>query len=144
MARTVHGHAKHRNGNKHSGTFKSWAAMIDRCLNSNNANYHRYGGRGVAVIERWRVFSNFLADMGERPKGLELDRIDNDGNYEPDNCRWTSHANNSRNRSVVKLNYEAIKVIRHLQGSVSAALLARLHKVSPQTIRGIWNRNTWQ
>jgi uncharacterized protein YigE (DUF2233 family) len=117
--------------------------MISRCANPNNKNFARYGGRGITIAERWKTFSNFLADMGEREEHKELDRIDNNGNYEPGNCRWVAHVDNGRNRSCVKLNSEAAKVIRHLRGTVSAIMLAKLHKVSHQTIHNIWTGKTW-
>lgn len=76
-----------------------WTAMLQRCSNPNSQNYHRYGGRGIRVCERWMDFKNFALDMGPRPKGLTLDRINNDGNYEPLNCRWTTMAAQTANRS---------------------------------------------
>ena len=79
-------------------TYYSWMSMKARCRFPSHPAYHRYGGRGIVVCERWLTFENFLADMGERPPNLELYRIDNDGNYEPSNCRWGTSKENANNR----------------------------------------------
>lgn len=82
-------------------TFKSWESMKQRCLNPNATSHDRYGGRGITIHEAWiNSFDQFLADMGERPEGTTLDRIDPDGNYEPSNCRWAGLKTQQRNRNV--------------------------------------------
>jgi hypothetical protein len=91
-----HGH--HRSGGRRTPTYNSWDNMIQRCTNPKRREYEYYGGRGVTVCERWRAFENFLADMGERPQELTLDRIDTNGNYEPGNCRWATVGEQLANR----------------------------------------------
>lgn len=88
-----------RHGQSTSAVYKRWRGMIDRCFNPSTANYKYYGGRGISVCDRWQKFENFLADMGEPPPGLTLDRINNNGNYEPDNCRWATWFEQARNKA---------------------------------------------
>jgi hypothetical protein len=80
--------------------YNVWGAMIGRCHNQNDSGFEHYGGRGIEVCKRWREsFVNFYQDMGPRPgSDLEIDRINNDGNYEPSNCRWATASQNGRNR----------------------------------------------
>lgn len=75
----------------------AWHGMLARCANPRHKSYASYGGRGIAVCERWQQFSNFFADMGERPVGHSLDRINNEGPYSPDNCRWAPRTVQMRN-----------------------------------------------
>lgn len=91
-------------GGKASPTYNTWRGIIGRCENPNQSVYQAYGAKGITMCPRWREsFSAFLSDMGERPPGTSLDRIDNSRGYEPGNCRWASPEQQARNRSIVRL-----------------------------------------
>lgn len=104
-------HGDTKNGAK-TIEFMRWDAMIQRCVNTNDRNYHNYGGRGIRVCDRWlNSFENFLEDMGRCPDGMTLERIDNDGDYCPENCRWTTLHDQLRNKRTnvrVMINGESL------------------------------------
>lgn len=117
---------------------RHWSAMKRRCSDTSWENYHLYGGRGIKVCDRWlgnEGFWNFVADMGQPGPGLSLDRKDNDGNYEPDNCRWATASEQTLNSRQVKLTAEDIKSIR--VSSEPRKNLVERYQTSPQTISRI-------
>jgi len=81
-----------------SFVYRTWASMLQRCNNKNNPRYKDWGGRGIKVCKRWISFENFYEDMGDKPCGLTLDRINNEGNYEPENCHWATTKEQGFNR----------------------------------------------
>jgi hypothetical protein len=137
-----HGHARRAGV---SPTFQSWSSMLTRCTNPNNAQFHDYGGRGIQVCDRWLKFENFLADMGERPDGLTLDRRDSNGNYAPGNCRWATWDEQGQNRRSTKLCTTSAALIRYMSRRGSRASdLAYAFDVNVVTIRNVIHRNIWR
>lgn len=95
----------------HTGAYKSWKAMMERCYSVTHMHYDKYGGRGIKVCRRWHDVRNFIADMGERPEGLSLERKNTNKNYTPKNCSWETakvQANNRRNNVLIKFEGEKL------------------------------------
>lgn len=134
---STHGYTRgFTRGKKHPAEYTAWVAMKGRCYNPSNNRYHLYGARGICVCERWRGkngFSNFLSDMGPRPsENHSIDRKDNDGNYEPGNCRWATdaeQASNQRRNMIVDWNGERLTVaeVARRTGIKAATLYQRIH-----------------
>jgi len=144
-ANRTHGHTKTR-------TYRIWTGMKQRCSNQKTNSYADYGGRGIKVCDRWlHSFENFLADMGECPPGLEIDRADNDGNYEPGNCQWATEKTQANNRrqgayKTAKLGEKDVIAIRSetKQTRADYKRQAKNYGVSWQAIDKIMRRNTWR
>lgn len=114
---------------KHAPVYTTWSLMLQRCENTKNPKFKHYGGRGIQVCEAWHKFAVFFADMGDRPEGLTIDRVDNDGNYEPGNCRWATKVEQQANRrnSLTHLTPAARRERRRAQRR------ARYHELAAQT-----------
>lgn len=106
---------------EHRGAFNTWRSMNYRCYSPNYEKYEKYGARGVAVCDRWRTsFAAFLEDMGDRPEGMTLDRINRFGNYEPSNCRWADAKTQANNRSIPGRYCELNGVTKTIKGWAAA------------------------
>ncbi len=136
-----------RHGMRKTTEYNTWDRMIQRCENINDKDYHRYGGRGITVCDRWRnSFLAFFENMGKRPYSkAQIDRINNDGNYQPGNCRWTTCIENIRNSSRVKLSMRKAETIRKLYkiGNFSQSKLGKLYGVGQTNIGKIIRNEIW-
>lgn len=118
--------------------------MIERCGNPANAAFKYYGGRGVTVCEEWLRFDAFVRDMGNRPEGMTLDRIDPNGDYEPVNCRWAGVLTQQRNRRGVKNTLERAALIRQQVGSGRTQTdVAREHGIHTSVVSRIVRGEIW-
>lgn len=128
--------------------YVTWHQMKRRCLEKNNKDYKNYGRRGIKVCKKWLkyiLFRNWAIDNGYK-NDLTIDRIDNDGNYEPNNCRWISRLENSRNRRTNKVNIKIVREIRdkYSTGEYLQKDLAMEYKVDPAIIHFIVKNKTWK
>ena len=98
----------YKHGMRHAPEYRVWGYMIQRCTNPNDTAFKNYGGRGITVYDSWKVFTNFYADMGDRPEGLTLERTNNDKGYFPGNCKWATRAEQRQNQRIRKTNTTGI------------------------------------
>jgi len=139
--RLRHGHAV---GKTYSPTYQTWQSMIARCKYEERDHENKHVGRGISVCERWYTFDAFLEDMGERPQGKTIDRINNDGNYEPGNCRWATPVEQALNRRNKRLEFStAVEVaLARLRGEDCKSIAARF-QISESLPREIVKGRTW-
>lgn len=138
--RMTHGEGNNRSGR--SPAFVAWTNMIQRCTNMNRPDFYLYGGRGVTVCDRWLKsgggFAAFVSDMGPRPPGSSIDRIDNSEGYGPSNCRWATPAEQARNRSTSRLTADMVARLRSGDlRRVTAAEAASAAGVAVATVNAI-------
>lgn len=127
-ANRTHGHSQR------TRTYTVWVSMKARCYNRDHNRYHRYGGRGIRVCDRWvGSFENFLSDMGECPAGMQIDRKDNDGDYEPGNCQWSTAGEQANNRSTNR-------IVVYQDRSMTLAEASREYAVPYETLKQRLNR----
>ena len=126
--------------------YNIWMGIKARCLNPNYPRYEYYGGRGIKVCDRWKnSFNNFYVDMGKKPEGMEIDRIDNNGDYEPNNCRWVTHAENCRNTRKTILSMELAGKIRKLRKKrLMIKEIADKLKIKNHNVKHVLYDNCWK
>jgi hypothetical protein len=131
--RKTHGLSRHPGGT-HTAEYTAWMNMRRRCENENAPGFHRYGGRGVKVCDRWMSFANFFEDIGPRPSPQHtLDRVDNSGDYEPSNCRWATRKEQSANRrNTMHINGRPLMEVCNAAGLKPATVWGRILRGWPQ------------
>lgn len=132
--------------------YKNWWHIIDRCENPKNHSYERYGGAGITVCDRWHDINLFIEDMGEKPKGYTIDRIDNAVGYYPENCRWANATTQNRNRGYCKLTiYKANQIRKEKRvgangrgEGMTRQQIADKYEVSVATIKKVLSGEYWK
>jgi hypothetical protein len=137
----------YRHGGKGDPRYDVWRCMRQRCRDANTKFYANYGGRGIAVCDAWQTFPGFMSwdKFDDWKPGLELDRIDNDGNYEPENCRWATREEQVQNRSNTRFTPDDIRMVRMLSWSgLNQSQIAKIFGVSVAAVSGIVNYKSWR
>ncbi len=129
-------------GMRSTTTYQSWAGMKGRCLNPNHSDYKNYGGRGIRVCDRWLDFSKFYADMKDRPEGLSLERINNNGDYEPLNVCWATKEQQMQNNRNAKLTPKKVRKIRFLGKTKTLRQIAKMFGVGSTAIYKVLQART--
>lgn len=136
-----------RHGESKTPLYRVWNAMKQRCLQPTTDCYHRYGGRGITVCAAWMTYLPFRdwALANGYKAGLLLDRENNDGNYEPSNCRWATSTESGENKINVKLHPDDVRVIRSLSElGIMAIVIAALYNINARTVSEIKYRHKWK
>lgn len=133
----------HGKSNK-SRTYRTWKEMRQRCMNPNSDKWRWYGGRGISIAPEWDDYEKFLADMGDRPPGMTLDRINNDGNYCKSNCRWALHIDQTQKQEKNKLSCElAYQLRKDRAAGISVSELCLKYGISRHAVWACASGRTW-
>ena len=137
-------HNRFKHGMSRTSTYKSWSCMKARCFNKNNSDYPNWGGRGISVCEDWLIFENFLRDMGEKPAGYTIERLDVNAGYSKSNCVWADRVTQGRNRTFNKIdNAGAKSLLRKREGGADYAALSQEFGLSISQVGRICRGEAW-
>lgn len=140
------GRYKETHGMSRTLEYKTWCNILARCDNPKDKRYKNYGARGIEVCDRWKYsFNNFHNDMGDKPFiGAEIDRIDNNGNYEPSNCKWSTRSENCRHTRGTVLNMELVRELREKHISHTVKELSKIYNININTLYSAIAGTTWK
>lgn len=134
-----------KHGMTNSKEYRVWDSMVRRCHSKSHHAFKDYGARGIYVCDKWRNFEGFFADMGNQPKGMSIERINNSLGYSKENCKWATVVDQARNRRSTKLNLDQVKSIKELiSNGISQAVIAAKFGVSRANIGHIAQGATWR